>query len=149
MRIVLCLDEMFEDEDEVNLVLSHRVLQGVLDALQAHNEDYLRANEGTPRIFSSGIRYRPERSEDEEFWNIPRILKAGGDDCDGIAPWRAAEIVVREGDSARCYPHWTLKPGGGQSYHILVERRSRRTGRLTVEDPCQRLGMSQLHRFAG
>lgn len=133
-----------------NLPEKHRKLGHLLTAMVAINEDYLLANPQTPNLYDSGVRYsmRYER-EGEELADIPTILERGEDDCDGLAPWLAAEYRVRHGIDARPTFQWRVHPSGrGNDYHIVVERRVVRyddRGRLVesweIEDPSKRLGM--------
>lgn len=142
MVISYLLDDLFTSIDSVRVALSQRVLQGMLDVLVNHDEDWLRVYPNTPSMFKAGIRYMPEAPNKEEFCNIPHILRARGGDCDDLAPWRAAEIRVRENVPARAKFIWRLKPVRGQLYHVIVERFDR-PGQASYEDPCRALGMGQ------
>jgi hypothetical protein len=72
----------------------------------------------------------------EEFAAIPAIIERGWDDCDGLAPWRCAEL--REaGEPAKIRIQWKKNPATGQKlYHIVVRRADH-----SIEDPSALLGM--------
>lgn len=75
----------------------------------------------------------------EENWqDIPTILKAGSGDCEDLACWRAAELTERDGIPARPVYRWRHRPGL-TIYHIVV-----RLPDGSIEDPSRRLGMGSL-----
>jgi len=97
------------------------------------NVSFLRANPTFPRLYESGVRYAPEPiAEREQFCTAPAALANGVADCDDLAPWRSAELVVREGGDA-----WPLVVRvGAATWHCLVRLRDGRT-----LDPSKALGM--------
>lgn len=97
------------------------------------NVSFLRAHPDFPRIYTSGVRYAPEAREvREEFCTAPATLAAGVGDCDDLAPWRSAELVVREGVDA--WP--VIVRVGPSTWHVVVQTADGRT-----LDPSRRLGM--------
>ena len=122
------------------------VIKMILETQVAINQLYIRLHK-VPPIYRSGIRYREEpmnllrlgrqRPEAvEEFACIPAIIERGWDDCDGIGPWRCAELR-HHGEKAKIRLTWRRHPQTGQKiFHVVVRR-----GNGDVEDPCAKLGM--------
>lgn len=111
-------------------------IQALLDVSQSISRAWLRAHPDAPSIYVSGVVYRREpraltRRGAEDFATAPVCLRRGWGDCDDLAPWRAAEIEVREGVPARA----VLTPTR-RGYHVVVHRADG-----TVEDPSELLGM--------
>ena len=97
------------------------------------NCSYLRGNPSTPSLYESGVRYgREPVNVREEFCSIPAVIDQGWGDCDDLAPWRSAELVVRERIEARPVVK-VIRPG---LFHIVVMLPDG-----TIEDPSRRLGM--------
>lgn len=91
-----------------------------------------------PKLYSSGVRYRLEEPNTEEFVDLAEILRRGWGDCAQLVAWRMAELI-RAGEKwpdARFV--WKLNPVTGQRYFHVVVRRA--DGR--IEDPSVRLGMN-------
>lgn len=94
-----------------------------------------------PRLYESGIRYKPEPLG-QENWQDPMVtLKLGTGDCEDLATYRAAELRVRDKVPARCIYTWRRLPNGVVMYHIKVEYTDA-AGRRIEEDPSRRLGMA-------
>jgi hypothetical protein len=123
---------------------SRRSLQLLCELVHGLNVLYLRAHPTTPRLYQSGVVYRrePRGCDDtacrEERWcTIPVTLGQGWGDCDDLAPWRSAELEVRERVPAR--PRVVRVPSArGRRWHVVVEHGD---GRL--EDPSAALGMGE------
>jgi hypothetical protein len=125
---VLSIVMPFADQSEINLALS------VLVVIDMHEiKKY-----GLPKLFASGVRYRREtclapkvRETCERFLSARKLLEERYGDCDDIAAYRAAELILGGDTRARafCRP----SPVG---WHCMVRRGD---GRL--EDPCVKLGM--------
>lgn len=113
--------------------LNERTLGHLLCALVAIDCDYLRANPDCPDLHYSGVRY--SRESGETWQSIPQILASGKGDCEDLACWRAAELIVRKGIDAR--PEAVRQSVSGKTWHIIVN--------LPVagytEDPSRALGM--------
>lgn len=132
-RVIFRLD-LFNGPWEMDL--SRKALDAMLLALFRIDVDYLRANPGTPGIYQSGLDYREEPMGQEEWQDIPTALKMGIADCEDLASWRAAEILVREGRDAKPFFSESKRPNGGVLFHIrTVDAQGR------VEDPSYHLGM--------
>lgn len=113
---------------------SPRALGALLLAVYALDIAYLLDHPNTPSLYASGVRYAPEPDEIREDWaTIPVILARGWGDCDDLAPWRAAELTVREG--LRAVPQLVRGTRPNQ-YHVVV-----RVSDGRWEDPSARLGM--------
>jgi len=110
-------------------------LRALLRVVFSLDVSYLRAHPEIPRLYASGVRYAREPDPScEDFATTPVVLARGWGDCDDLAPWRAAELVVRDGIAAR--PELvSVRPG---LWHVVV----RRDG--GVEDPSRVLGMGVL-----
>ena len=120
-------------------IISHRALHHLLEALVRIDIDYLRANPNTPEIYRSGIRYHQDiltNGDDDDWQDIPTILRFGYGDCEDLACWRTAELIVRHNQAAEPLIIWKEDKDGSQLYHILVLRPDGQ-----IEDPSKTLGM--------
>lgn len=116
---------------------SERVLRVLLRALAAADVEYLRAHPDTPPLYRSGVRYRAERVPREYWKGIAETLEDGHGDCEDLACWRCAELIVRQRVAAE--PVFRYRRVGRLSvYHILV-----RTPDGRIEDPSAALGMGR------
>ena len=92
-----------------------------------------RAGRPYPRLYESGVRYRPEPPGREQ-WQLPwETLKLGNGDCEDLAAWRAAELWFYDRDMAA---RAILRDWGSGTMHCLVMH-----GDGTIEDPSKALGM--------
>jgi hypothetical protein len=118
---------------------SEAVMRDLLQVLVRTNRRYLRKHPECPRIYEADISYRRETTV-EEFNSIPVILKAGGGDCDDLAPWRVAELIERDREPARIYITCAeTQDGMGEAKRLYHIRLKRADG--TIEDPSEVLGM--------
>jgi hypothetical protein len=114
-----------------------RGAEDVLGALRAHVAACVRdiaraAREGRPLppLYSSGVRY--DRRDASERWQLPtETMARRRGDCEDLACWRAAELVLR-GERARV----GVRRTGPRVLHAVVVR-----GDGSIEDPSKRLGM--------
>lgn len=60
----------------------------------AVNVIYLLRNRRTPKLYESGVRYQREQGGKEVWLTIPQVLRAGFGDCEDLAAWRTAELIV-------------------------------------------------------
>lgn len=128
------------------LKLSNTILQIMLDALFEVDKAWLKSDPKIPSIYASGVnktpkgqthmRYVQEPIGQEDWKDIPTCIKDGQGDCEDLACWRAAELVVRHGIQARPTFTFKVRPGGGYLYHIIVLYPDG-----TKEDPSRQLGM--------
>lgn len=121
-------------------------IKPILEALVLVDQMYLRVHR-CPELYKSGVRYMEEPLNQatlgsgepqrvEEFAAIPAIIERGWDDCDGLAPWRCAELRER-GEPAKIRIQWKRNPANGQKlFHIVVRRADG-----SIEDPSYLLGM--------
>lgn len=116
--------------------MSHRYLTHLLEALVLVDAAYLIAHPETPPLYESGVRYEEEPPGQEDWQDIPTCLRMRVGDCEDLACWRAAELVVRQRVLAR--PTFTFKrrANGGYVYHIQVKLPNGQ-----IEDPSRILGM--------
>lgn len=137
--------------------LSEPTAVSLLNVLARHNEDLLRRDSSIPLLYRSGVVYRRET---EEVWSDAAMtLKAGHEDCDALASWRAGELLARgaaaleAGDSgeleakrlrlrsidAEVMMTTRTQPGKPGMYHCIV--RYRVGNEWFRDDPSARLGM--------
>lgn len=119
---------------------SPRDLQDAMDATTAVSVKQLRRY-GIPPLALSGVVYERERRRHpmpgvERFQTALDAWCLGHADCDGLAPWRAAELVV-SGVPARA----RVVSSRGIGYHVIVERGDSIDGGPRIEDPSAELGM--------
>lgn len=115
--------------------ISDRVMEHLLGALIAMNEDYLIENPGAPNLYDSGVYYRrkiPKHQADDDWADIPVCLTLGYGDCEDVAAWRVAELRVRFG-IRDAMPHIIRQDysDGGWLYHIQVKALGE------IEDPSE------------
>ena len=130
----------------------------LLNWLARENARILRDRPDLPLLYDSGVVYKRER--DETWCDVVNTLLHGKEDCDGLAAYRAGELLARgfgalsPGDegyelAARSAPESidaevllrTKVPHGGTgTYHCVV--RYRLDGRWFFDDPSARLGMN-------
>lgn len=80
-----------------------------------------------PLLYSSGVRYEPEVTE--QWQAPPTTLRRGYGDCEDLTVWRGAELVARGVAVApRCIGRRTV--GGGYTQHVSLVYPDGRT-----EDP--------------
>ena len=113
--------------------LSDGVMRRLLDCLTGLDVDYLRKN-AAPELHHSGVRYEAEAPGQERWASIPWVLDLGHGDCEDLACWRTAELIV-SGEAALAIFESRQTPQG-RLYHILVRRADGR-----IEDPSKDLGM--------
>lgn len=116
---------------EMRLVAEPRAVAAALWGLVAENvflmREAIRHGGGFPRLYLSGIVYRPEPRGQEDWQDALRLLRAGEGDCEDLASYLCAERIVRDGIQA--VPH-VVTTGSG-SLHALT-----RYPRLNIiEDP--------------
>lgn len=121
----------------VGAATSLEELQSAMDATMLMDVVQLRGG-GIPPLYESGVVYERERREGEALQGVERFQTSrdaymlGHADCDGLAPWLAAERRLRGDRGARA----VVIPSQGVGYHVVV-----RTGDGRVLDPSARLGM--------
>ena len=116
---------------------SRRVLQIMLRNLMEIDEVHLLYHPETPGLYESGVRYMEEPPGQEDWYDIPTVLKLGYADCEDLACWRAAELRVRAGVAAMPVFKAFRRPNGSMLYHIVVALPDG-----SEEDPSRLLGMA-------
>ena len=137
--------------------LSEATAVDLLNLLARHNQRYILANPRFPLLYDSGVIYRRETVE---LWSdAPSALRAGHEDCDALAAWRAGELrargaaALRAGDpgfeqatrarlrtiESEVMMTTRAKPGESGMYHCIV--RYRVGAGWFRDDPSARLGM--------
>ena len=134
MRRVTFETEIFRTVKD--LKRGETALRLFLDVLFKIDCLYLKDYPSFPTLYSAGVRYQAEDPGLEEWRSCPIVRERGKGDCEDLACWRAAELVVRHGIQAR--PMVVRQPTrpGVRLYHIVVRLPSGQ-----IEDPSKRLGM--------
>lgn len=134
-RVILELD-LFEHKISGNTAdWSEDIVLLLIKALVYANLVYLTTHPNAPKLYESGVRYIREPLGTEYFQNIPSVMKTGGADCEDLASWRVAELIM-QGEMAVPAVKVTVKDDGFRLYHIQVRR-----GDGSIEDPSALLGM--------
>ena len=116
------------------------------DEIAKHNARRIKTL-GLPKLYESGVRYRTEHSP-EQWLDAEAILAQGNDDCEGLAAYRAGELI-NAGYDARVHTraisapeHFVGGRKGGRLFHALVAVHGLRIdGGVVYDDPSRRLGM--------
>lgn len=116
-------------------VSSLTAVQTFLTALQSVDEEQLRSGR-YPRLYKSGVRYQREPRGQEDWQTVSRAFRAKLADCEDLAAWRAAELVVTGEDARARAVIKRVRPG---LIHCLVLR-----GNGALEDPSRLLGMGNV-----
>lgn len=113
------------------------------DAIARHNARRI-VEKRLPELYTSGVRYQTE-GRPEKWWDAEEILLNRHDDCEGLAAYRAGELIVR-GLDAGVLPRRIEAPApemggeGGRLFHAVTWVR-RPDGGVAFDDPSARLGM--------
>lgn len=126
----------------------------VNNAIARHNARRIKLK-GLPPLYRSGVKYKTEGSP-ELWWDAEEILRNGHDDCEGLAAYRAGELINR-GYDAQVYTRLVKVPDkamggsgqkGGRLFHAVTavfgpdgQIKRDRSGTAMVDDPSARLGM--------
>lgn len=123
---LLSITMPFQGEREIKFALS---LLTVVNVMQLH---WHKQHGPLPPIYKSGVRYERESAKrrTEDWLSIEQVIAQRAGDCEDLACWRAAELIVK-GEHARAIP---MRTRGG--WHIVVRRADGST-----EDPSRVLGM--------
>lgn len=133
--VSFCTD-LFKGHGSKATLRDDKALGYYLDLLFKLDIDYLRDFPNTPRIYQSGVVYRTEDPGIPETWcTIPVVMRKGWGDCEDLACWLAAELVVF--DHKKAWPGFSTKKFPGLILHHIKVRTS--TGQ--VFDPSQVMGM--------
>mgnify|MGYP003437480107 FL=1 len=112
-----------------------KTLNHLLTCLYSIDIDFLRSFPNTPKLYDSGIRYKEEPLGQERWNDIPTVMSRGIGDCEDLACWRSAELVMQ---GIAAVPKWLLREVGQfRIYHIVVLHPNG-----VIEDPSYKLGMS-------
>lgn len=123
-------------------------------AIARHNARRIR-EKNLPPLYKSGVKYKTEGSP-ELWWDAEEILAHGHDDCEGLAAYRAGELI-NLGYDARVYTRLVQKPTkamggsgkGGRLFHAVTRAYTgpdgapllAQDGTPVYDDPSARLGM--------
>lgn len=99
---------------------SDATLRIMLDALTQADVLYLREHPETPAVYDSGVVYHEEPEGAEDWQDIPTCLRLGWADCEDLACWQAAELIVRHGIDAWADFTKQVLADGRVLYHIIV-----------------------------
>lgn len=120
-------------------VVPKEIIEALLEALVTANRAYLRVMPTTPKLYVSGVRYRPEPKGIELFADIGHVLRQGFADCDDLCAWRVAELRESREDPRAAVKVIEYRRGPKTYYHVKVQR-----GSGAIEDPSAVLGMTQV-----
>lgn len=115
-------------------VSSLSAVQTFLTALQLVDQEQLTSGR-YPRLYNSGVRYQREPRGQEDWQTVSRAYRSKFADCEDLAAWRAAELVVSGEDRRARAVIKRVRPG---LIHCLVQR-----GSGLMEDPSRVLGMGK------
>jgi len=134
LKPIRLMIKLFENDSLSEADRSRRSILQFMEAMIIHNRDWLRLHPETPRLYESGVVYRPE--EDTEDWqDIQTTMELGYADCEDLSTWRIAELNQKY--NVKAYPYITWRQTEtGMIYHALVRWP---TGH--IEDPSRALGM--------
>ena len=107
---------------KILLPVDPRLWEAELEGTIAANEILL-SRDRYPPLYTSGIKYKPERGE--HWQHVDEILAAGRGDCEDLVCWRVARTRL-SGGQARPKIYKT----GPKRWHTVVEH-----GDGTIEDP--------------
>jgi hypothetical protein len=137
-RITFALDLFRQDAERQ---LSRDTLDVLLNALFQVHKLCLQAHPETPAPYASGARYMEEPPGQEEWMDVPTILKMGVCDCEEWGCWLAAYLDVIKKIPAHPFYEEQRRQDGGYLYHILTRWFDRMTRRWQTEDPSRKMGM--------
>lgn len=126
----------FDEKQHVPRNSLQWVINALCAALVEADVAWLTEHPEAPNLYESGVRYVAEPRDEEWFADIPTVLGRGFGDCDDLAAWRAAELIVRHGVEARVFTQRQVKRDGSTLYHVMVQ------SPLGTEDPSSALGMN-------
>jgi len=114
------------------------------DAIARHNARRM-VEKQYPKLYESGVRYQTEGAP-EKWWDVDEALAQKHDDCEGLAAYRAAELIL-EGLDAHVHTRIVPKPDtrmgggrGGRLFHAVTRVDTGHHGPV-YDDPSARLGM--------
>lgn len=135
----------------LSLVIPWRTKRDLDFALQFATGNALRelaANRWIPALYKAGIPYKREVCRAagvpgacERFLSPLQLLKERGRlgaDCDDLAPWRAAELILGRHAPRDPKARAVAIPSPGIGWHVIVRR-----GDGSIEDPSKVLGMGK------
>jgi hypothetical protein len=135
MRPPVFFAPIFVSEDPKQVLFSFLAIKDMMEALCKVNIRYLQMyGERVPDIYKSGVVYDVEDGT-EEWLTIPYIMAAKWGDCEDLACWRAAELVVRHRVNAKPDVR-ARRINGVWRAHAIV-----RLPDGSTEDPSVKLGM--------
>lgn len=116
------------------------------DRIARHNARRI-AKYSLPDIYSSGVVYETEGSP-EKWWDVEEILRAGHDDCEGLAAY-VAGWHINQGREAGVWTRMVTGPadsmgggGGRRLFHAVARVRDPVSGQWYIDDPSAALGMT-------
>ena len=112
------------------------VVQIAVAALFQADVAWLRRHPDAPRLRDARIPYVAEPRGEERFQDVVATIRRGRGDCEDLACWLAAEMVVRDGIQARPEVWWRKGPAGDDLFHVVV-----RLPDGSLRDPSREAGM--------
>ena len=139
--LILHLTLPEDDRGELQLDPLDFTFEGLVQTNLWHIRRARSLGKPIPALYESGVRYKDDDPDGQENWrDIPSILRAGVGDCDRLSAWRIAEL--RDvGIAARGRFDWMRVPKdailSGPARHVGHVRVEHPDGR--VEDPSKHL----------
>ena len=99
MRPIRILAPIFIKDDIKTAKFSLKAIVDLMEGLCRYNLSWIKYKRGNvPRLYASGIRYRPERGK-EDWLAIPVLLYTREGDCEDLSCYRIAELRYRGVDA--------------------------------------------------
>lgn len=145
MRPARIMAPIFSANTPKSELFSKAALTGGVIGLMLENIAWLRAYPNTPKLYDSGVIYKPEKHREtkegkmieygEDWMTIPYIIYHGYGDCEDLGAWRAAELRV---SGVKAVPDIAVRrlPDGAWRAHVRVKWPDGH-----IEDPSAKLGM--------
>ena len=116
-KVHITLPDYDEDErdEERHFAPILPLLEGLIKVNEWHLRRSLRrAQKGLgvpiPPLYASGVRYKEDPPGQENWKDIPAVLKDGHGDCDRLVAWRVAELRVAGHATAEPVIKWKQVP---------------------------------------
>lgn len=122
-------------ENQFDRERSSKILLWLMEALVQINILWLGEHPGTRSLYKSHVVYKGEDNE-ENWQDIPTILRTGNGDCEDLACYRCAELRYA-GINAHPFVRWRKRAADNSYiYHALVRWPSG-----DIEDAAMAMGM--------
>lgn len=97
---------------------------------------FLKFHRDTPSLYQCDVVYRNQKWGDDQWWDIPTLIRMGKGACEDFVAWRVAELTLA-GEAAKVDVITQQDNQGRVVYHVVVKRENGQ-----IEDPSALLGMT-------